>query len=107
MRNPRLNQVLPRLQKELRHLLGDRLEGIYLYGSQARGDARQDSDIDVLIVMSGDFDYFQLLEITSDITWKLSLDNDVLITRTFVTKDQFDLANTPFLMNLQREAVPV
>jgi len=57
--------------------------------------------------MSGDFDYFQLLEITSDITWKLSLDNDVLITRTFVTKDQFDLANTPFLMNLQREAVPV
>jgi len=107
MRNPKLRHVLPRLQKELHQILGDRLEGVYLYGSQARGDAKPDSDIDVLIVMSEDFDYFELLEATSDVTWKLSLDHDVLITRTFITKEQFNQASTPFLMNLQREAVPV
>jgi predicted nucleotidyltransferase len=37
----------------LNELLGDRLEAIYLYGSQARGEARLDSDIDVMITNTG------------------------------------------------------
>jgi predicted nucleotidyltransferase len=34
-----LKTVLIRLRKGLSEILVDRLEGIYLYGSQARGDA--------------------------------------------------------------------
>ena len=34
--------------------LGDRVEAIVLYGSVARGDAGPDSDVDVLVVGSGD-----------------------------------------------------
>jgi predicted nucleotidyltransferase len=35
-----------------RELVGDDLEGVVLFGSQARGDARPGSDIDLLIVIS-------------------------------------------------------
>jgi uncharacterized protein len=87
--------------------LGKRLEAVYLYGSQARGDARADSDIDVLIVINENFDYFQMLEITSDPVWKLSLENDVVISRVFISKEKFDQINTPFLMNVHKEAVAV
>jgi predicted nucleotidyltransferase len=46
MYNERMTQkhlatILKRLRTELALILGDRLEAIYLYGSQARGDARQ------------------------------------------------------------------
>ncbi len=107
MRHAKLDKILSDLQVELRQILGERLEAIYLYGSQARGDARFDSDIDVLIIMKGKFDYFQLLELTSEITWRISLENDVVVTRAFVTKKQFDESGTPFLINAQKEAVLV
>jgi hypothetical protein len=35
------------------HAYGDRLIGLYLFGSRARGDHRPDSDADVAVVLSG------------------------------------------------------
>jgi len=37
-----------------RRVVGDRLEGIVLFGSQARGEARENSDVDLLVVVAKD-----------------------------------------------------
>jgi predicted nucleotidyltransferase len=49
------------LKADLSAILGDRLEALYRYGSQARGGARLDSDIDVLVVLRDDFPEFELV----------------------------------------------
>jgi predicted nucleotidyltransferase len=107
MTRDQLVTILARLRIELVHILGPRLEAVYLYGSQARGDARSDSDIDVLVVMNGDFDLGKLLDKTLDLVADLSLEYDVVISRSFVSKERFDQEMSPFLMNVRREAVPV
>ena len=46
--------ALQELKAALISLYGERPEGVYLYGSYARGDFTEDSDIDVLLVLKGD-----------------------------------------------------
>lgn len=105
MKKETLDALLKTLRSGLDDILGDRLEAVYLYGSRARHDAERESDIDILIVIRGEFDYFEMSDITSDLTWKLSLDNDIVISRVFISRDKFEQADSPFLHNVSREAV--
>ena len=51
--NDKLKTILAKLRSHFEQLYGDRLTQMVLYGSQARGDADPDSDIDVLVVLKG------------------------------------------------------
>ncbi|MBI4699583.1 MAG: nucleotidyltransferase domain-containing protein [Deltaproteobacteria bacterium] len=48
-----LRPALEQLARRLRELFGDRLRELRLYGSYARGEASEDSDVDVLVVVDG------------------------------------------------------
>jgi len=56
MNAEKLNEILKELHLGLAEVLGGQLEAVYLYGSHARGEGRSDSDIDMLIVLRGNFD---------------------------------------------------
>jgi len=102
-----IDKILTTLREEFARMFGERLAGVYLYGSQARGDATPTSDIDLLIVLDGDFSYPEMLDKTLDLVAALSLEYDVVISRAFVSRERFEYENSPFLMNVRREAIPL
>jgi predicted nucleotidyltransferase len=102
-----LSSILTALRRGFERLLGDQLAAMYLYGSRARGDAQPYSDIDILTVINGEFNHLDLLEMTSPITCGLSLENDVVISGVFITKERFDNEKNPFILNVKREGVAI
>ena len=99
--------VLSELRRELTRILGDRYVAAYLFGSRARGEHRPDSDVDVLVVVHGPFEYGDLIRRTSESVSALSLKYDTVISRVFVSKERFEREGSPFLLNVRREAVAV
>ena len=104
-----LQDSFPGLQKELMKglgsLYGSRLKEVYLYGSYARGQARPDSDLDLLLVLDDFTDVGEELQRTSPLTSELSLKHGVLVTLLPVRAADFKSRRTPLLINVRREAV--
>jgi predicted nucleotidyltransferase len=102
-----IKKILKELKTGLVRIYADQLNAVYLYGSYARGEANADSDIDVVIVLKGNFNYMEMLKRSDDFTIALCLENDVLISRAFVSETEYQNKQTPFLMNVRRDAVTV
>jgi predicted nucleotidyltransferase len=100
-----LAEILQRLKTCLREIYGDRLVKLVLFGSQARGEAAKDSDIDVLVVLKGDVNLGEEIKKTSDVVAKLSLEYDRVISRLFIDESRFNSYNSPLLQNIRREGI--
>lgn len=107
MKHEKLPEILSELREGLRTLYGERLVDMVLFGSQARGDAAPGSDIDVMIVLKGDFDYGNEIEETSQLISDLSLKYDTLLSRIFVSKEKFRHEQSPLLINVRREGISI
>ena len=46
----RIRKLMKEFKEGLVRIYGDRLKAVYLYGSYARGDYREGSDVDVMIL---------------------------------------------------------
>lgn len=99
-----IDELLTKLRHGLEQLYGERLAGVYLFGSFARGEATPESDVDILIVLDEVTDYGQEIEHTGHLISGLSLDYDVSISRVFVSSSAWRHRDSPFLASLRHQA---
>ncbi len=105
--NQKVQEALGRLREGLEELYSERLKGVYLFGSHSRGDAGEESDVDVLIVLDEVTDYSKEIEKTSELVGDLSLDYDLSISRVFVSEKRWNEDRSMFFLNVREEAVRV
>jgi predicted nucleotidyltransferase len=100
-----VQQALKELQDYLAQIYGERLRGIYLYGSYARGDFHSDSDVDILIVLEGMVKPSQEIDRIGDGVADICLEHNVLIG-TFPVPEEWLLSRkSPLFENVRREGI--
>jgi predicted nucleotidyltransferase len=101
-----VHKVLGDVKAGLRLVYGDRLRGIYLFGSYARGEADGESDLDVLVVLDAFDRYAHEVNRTGALAADLSLKYGVTVSLVFLREHEWLEGDTPFLSNVRDEAIP-
>lgn len=101
----KIKKVLEEFKREIKKLYGKRLKSIILYGSWARGNATEESDIDVLVVLEGKIIPGEEIDRMLDIITETNLKHGVLISVYPVSKKDYLTINSPLLLNVRRDGV--
>lgn len=94
------------LKEGLLRIYGDRLKGVYLYGSYARGDYREGSDVDVMIMLTDYKNYWDELRRSSQLASDISLKYDVTVSRLLIKEIQWQESIMPVVRNIHKDGVP-
>jgi len=103
----KIRPILQELHKRFDSLYGSRLLKLVLYGSHARGDAQAGSDIDVLVVLNGPVSPGKEIARTIMDVADVSLAHNEVIACLFVSEEEYEHEQSPVLLNIRREGVPV
>jgi predicted nucleotidyltransferase len=100
-----VQKLLAELRSSLEILYRERLHGLYLYGSYARGDQEWDSDVDVLIVLDRVDSYGAEINRAGEAIARISLDYSVSVSPVFISERSWRVSETSFFANVREEAV--
>jgi predicted nucleotidyltransferase len=103
--NPTIQPILRELGEALKVIYGARMEKALLFGSYARSQAEEGSDIDVLVVLDGPVHPSEEIARTEEAVASLSLKWDRVISCAFVSRERYQNENSPLLINVRNEGV--
>ena len=103
-----IHNIVYQFAKQLREIYGDELKKVVVYGSYARGDYRDDSDIDIMILLDlSDMDIKQYRHELSGETFDFNMDHDLDIKPIAKSQQHFQnwVDAYPFYANVEKEGV--
>ena len=100
-------KIAGKIRNELEKLYGERLRGVYLYGSAARDQLTPDSDIDIAIILDTVKSAYEEIEYTGQLGSDVSLEYDTLITFFFVSEDDYNKGRFAIHRNIKEEGIAV
>lgn len=101
----KIKTILDEVKKCLKGIYGDKLKGIILHGSYARGDFTDGSDIDLIILLEDMKDLLAEREKYFNEIWKLDLKYDTVISLLPFKEDEYRKRRLPVILNAKREGI--
>lgn len=110
MTEEKIKEVMAKFSEAAKEIYGAKLYKIILYGSCARGDYEQDSDIDIMVLLDVPQETIGLeRKRILDVADKLDWDYDVVLTPVFLNYKIYQkyMPVSKFYQNVQKEGVQI
>jgi len=102
-----IKPILDEAKERLQNIYGCRLKEIILYGSYARGDATEGSDIDLILILEDISNPISELEKFSGEIHQLDFLYDTVISIIPIEARQYQTRRLPIILNAKREGIPI
>lgn len=105
-----LDNITEQLVSIYRNAYGNAIVSILLYGSYARNEESNQSDVDIVAIVKGNREELQKkLRIVWEESADIGLENDVVVSPAVVPFDEFERYRTslPYYMNIEKEGIKV
>ena len=103
-----ISDIMQDFAKSVRKMLDNSLDSVIVYGSYARGDYSELSDIDVMLLVSlGEEDIKKISDQISDLAFVFMMKYGVDISPVITNTDHFNywVDNLPYYRNVRDEGV--
>jgi predicted nucleotidyltransferase len=100
-----VNPILKRCNQTLSNYYGEKFKGLILYGSLARDQADNFSDIDLLVLLKEPFNYFQELRTIVELLYPIQLESEYLISAKPAGKEEFESGEILLYRLAKREGI--
>lgn len=104
-RTARTQAALKQLRTVLQAIYGPNAPMLVLYGSEARGEATETSDVDILLVFRHSVNRGEEIRRLGPTLSELNLNHDLLVSVLPVAEAEYRTATGPFWSNVRREGV--
>ena len=100
-----LQETLRWATQSLREIYGPRLRRLILFGSQARGDATPESDVDVLVVLAGPVTSIEEAERTSRVAIRAAAYRDTALSFIHLSEEEYADERRPLVQSVKDEGI--
>jgi predicted nucleotidyltransferase len=106
--NQELHVITESVVKSVMDLSAEKIHKMILYGSYARGDFNQDSDIDIMIILNcTKEDVLAYRKLINKLASRIGLEHDIMLSVLLRDKESFYQYKEvlPFYQNISKEGV--
>ncbi|SNB67382.1 nucleotidyltransferase domain-containing protein [Thermoflexus hugenholtzii] len=102
-----IREALQKWAAHVRRLYGARLRALYLFGSYARGEWREDSDVDVAVVLDEVEDPLEEIHRIHEATSHVALESELLISVVPISWTEFLHGIHPLSARIREEGIEI
>ncbi len=103
------DESLKTFYKALQEYFGERLLGLWLFGSWARNEATKESDVDLMIVLKTIDNFSKDFSDVSSLAYKSTFEKNksIVFSCTLTDKKTFLTGIEPLLLNIRKEGIKI
>ena len=105
-----VSSIIYNFSREVKRLLGEKLTKVIVYGSYARGDYRDNSDVDIMILVKmTDEEIRNVKNDIYDLAFEVEMNTGIEISPVIKNEEQYEywVDTLPFYRNVRDEGIVV